>query len=76
MNWQVRKLQVFKLISIEFANDKRFSTSNVKKNSYLQMDNFCNFDFCCSRTNGFSPKLRSGSCICFALDCLVEVSRA
>jgi hypothetical protein len=26
----------------------------AKKSSHLQMDNFCHFNFCCNRRNGFS----------------------
>ena len=52
------KFQDHKLVWIKLPhpNSKEFSTSNVKKNSNLQMDIFCNFDFCHSRRNGLNLK--------------------
>ena len=41
---------------IQNSNSKKFSTSNVKNNSHLQMDIFCHFDFCHSRRNGFKQR--------------------
>ena len=51
----VCKLQVHKLVLIEFTQYKyqKMSTSDVKNNSYLQMDIFYHFDFCHSRKNAF-----------------------
>ena len=43
MDQQVCKLQIQKLVSVEFA------TSNFRSFSYYQMHIFCHFDFCLNR---------------------------
>ena len=55
LHWLVHKLQVCKLVSIEFA------PSNVsgRQFSNLQMDIFCHFNFWHNRKNGFRLSLRT-----------------
>ena len=48
MNWPACKLQVYESVLIEYAlsNGKMFSGLNAEIFSlYLQMDNFCQFDY-------------------------------
>ena len=46
-------------LNFPYPNGKKFSTSNVKKKSHLQIDIFCHFDFCGNRRNDFGSNYKS-----------------
>ena len=57
-NWQTCNLQTCQSIkqfrlNLPHPNVKKFSRSNGKTFSHLQMDIFCHFDFCHTLRNGF-----------------------